>query len=94
MTNLRYIADHPAIPPLNIRPVESGIIPDHFSPIEKISCSPRPLKVGPTNPRCILEPTHALPDQGPFIADPCIFPERERAGVDRLSGVNGPLLVT
>ena len=31
MTNLRRTADHHAVPPLNIRPVESGIIPDHFS---------------------------------------------------------------
>ena len=31
MTNLRCTADHHAVPPLNIRPVESGIIPDHFS---------------------------------------------------------------
>ena len=30
-TNLRCTADHHAVPPLNIRPVESGIIPDHFS---------------------------------------------------------------
>ena len=30
MTNLRCTADHDAVPPLNI-PVESGIIPDHFS---------------------------------------------------------------
>ena len=33
--------------------------------------------------------TYALPNQGPLIADPSVFPERERAGVDRLSGVNG-----
>ena len=38
-----------------------------------------------------LRPTHALLDQGPLIADPLIFPERERPGVDRVSGVNGPL---
>ena len=31
MTNLRWTADHHVVPPLNIRPVESGIIPDHFS---------------------------------------------------------------
>ena len=31
MINLRCTADHNAVPPLNIRPVESGIIPDHFS---------------------------------------------------------------
>ena len=31
MSNLRCTADHHAVLPLNIRPVESGIIPDHFS---------------------------------------------------------------
>ena len=31
MTNLRFTADHHAVLRLNIRPVESGIIPDHFS---------------------------------------------------------------
>ena len=31
MTNLRCTAGHHAVPPLNIRPMESGIIPDHFS---------------------------------------------------------------
>ena len=31
MNNLRCTTDHHAVPPLNIRHVESGIIPDHFS---------------------------------------------------------------
>ena len=53
--------------------------------------SPRPLRAGSTNPRCILDQhTPPPPDQGPLITDPSIFPERERAGVDRVSGVNGP----
>ena len=30
-TNLRCTADHHAVPRSNIRPVESGIIPDHFA---------------------------------------------------------------
>ena len=38
-----------------------------------------------------FRPTYALPDQGPLISNPSIFPERERAGVDRLSCVNGAL---
>ena len=46
---------------------------------------------GPDQPPLCFRPTYALPDQGPLIADPSIFPERERAGVDRVSGVNGPL---
>ena len=56
MTNLRCTADHQAVPPLNIRPVESGIIPDHFSTGWKnLSSSPQPFRAGPTNPRCILD---------------------------------------
>ena len=34
---------------------------------------------------------YALPHQGQLIADPSIFPEQERARVDRLSSVNGAL---
>ena len=84
MTKLRCTADHHAVPPVNIRPVESGIIPDHFS---------TGWKTDPAHhdqPPLYFRPTYALPDQGQLIADPSIFPERERAGVDRLSGVNGP----
>ena len=55
MTNLRCSADHHAVPPLNIRPVESGIIPDHFNRLKNLSHSPRPLRADPTNPRCILD---------------------------------------
>ena len=42
-------------------------------------------------PPLYFRPAYALPDLLPLIADPSIFPERERAGVDRLSGVNGAL---
>ena len=90
MTNLRCTADHHAVSPLNIRPVESGIIPDHFSTGWKtypahydLSERARPIPL-------YFRPTYALPDQGPLIADLSIFPEREKAGVDRVSGVNGP----
>ena len=55
MTNLRCTADHHTVPPLNIRPVESGIIPNHFNRLKNLSRSPRPLRAGPTNPRCILD---------------------------------------
>ena len=56
MTNLRCTADHHAVPPFNIRPVESGIIPDHFfNRLKNLSRSARPLRAGPTNPRCILD---------------------------------------
>ena len=63
-----------------------------FNRLKNWSRSQRPLRAGPTNP-AVFRPTYALPDQGPLIADPSIFPERERAGVDRLSGVNGPLAI-
>ena len=91
MTNLRCTADHHAVPPLNIRPVESGIIPDHFQPVEKLIPLTRTSQSGPDQPPLYFRPTYALPDQSPLIADPSIFSERERAGVDRVSGVNGPL---
>ena len=50
MTNLRCTADHHVIPPLNLRPVESWVIQTIFQPR-----SPRPLRAGPTNPRCISD---------------------------------------
>ena len=47
---------------------------------------------GPDQPPLYFRPTYALTNQGLLIADLSIFPEREKAGVDQLSGVNGPLL--
>ena len=92
MTNLRCTADHHAEPPLNIRPVESGDHPrPFFNRLKNLSRSPRPLKSGPDQSPLYFWPTYALPDQGPLIADLSIFQEWERAGVDRVSGVNGPL---
>ena len=55
MTNLRCTTDHHAVPPLNIRPVESGIIPTIFNRLKNLSRSPRPLRAGPTKPLCILD---------------------------------------
>ena len=90
MTNLRCTADHHAVPPLNIRPVYSGIILDHFSTGWKTDPAH-------TNPRCILDQnTLDLPDQGPRITDPSIFTERERAGlIDSLvwTGLKARLLI-
>ena len=79
-------------PPLNIRPVESGIIPDHFffKPVEKLIPLTTTSQSGHDQPPLYFRPTYALPDQGALIVDPSIFPERERAGVDRLANVNGP----
>ena len=44
---------------------------------------------GPDQPVLYFRQTYALPDQGPLIGDPSIFPEQETAGVDPLSGVKG-----
>ena len=83
-----YRRDH-AVPPLNIRPVESGI-PTIFQPLEKLIPLTTTSQSGPDQPPLYFRPTYALPDQGPLIADPSIFPERERAGDYRISGRNGP----
>ena len=59
-TRLKYdqptlYADHHAVPPLNIRPLESGIIPDHFQPVEKLYPLTSTSKNAPDQPRCILD---------------------------------------
>ena len=61
-----------------------------FQPVEKLIPLTTTSQSGTDQPPLYFRPTYALPDQGPIIADPSIFPERERAGVDRVSGVNGP----
>ena len=93
MTNLHCTTDHHAVPLLNIRPVESGVIPDHFSTGCKTYPAHYDLSERARPTPLYFRPTYALPDQGPLIADPSIFPERERTGVDRVSGVNGPKAV-
>ena len=56
MTNLRCTADLHAVPPLNTRHVESGIIPDHFSTGWKTYPAHHNLSErAPTNPRCIID---------------------------------------
>ena len=69
----------------------AGSSPTIFQPVEKLIPLTTTSQSGPDQPPLYFRPTYALPDQGPLIADPSIFPERERAGVDRVSGVNGPL---
>ena len=90
MTNIRCTADHHAVSALNIRPVESGIIPDHFSTGWKTYPAHHDLSERARPIPAVFRPIYAIPDQGPLIADPSIVPEMERAGVDRVSGVNGP----
>ena len=68
----------------------AGSNPDHFQPVEKLIPLTTTSQSMPDQPPLYFRRTYALPDQGPLIADPSIFPERERAGVDRVSGVNGP----
>ena len=67
--------------------------PTNFQPVEKIIPLTTTSQSGPDKFPLYFRPIYALPDQGPLIADPSIFPERERAGVDRVSGVNGPLSI-
>ena len=69
----------------------AGSSPTIFQPLEKLIPLTTTSQSGSDQPPLYFRPTYALPDQGPLIADPSIFPERERAGVDRVSGVNGPL---
>ena len=69
----------------------AGLSPTIFQPVEKLIPLTTTSQSGPDQPPLYFRPTYALPDQGPLTADPFIFPERERAGVDRVSGVNGPL---
>ena len=70
--------------------LRAGSSPTIFQPVEKLIPLTTTSQSGPDQLPLYFRPTYALPDQGPLIADPSIFPERERAGVDRVSGVNGP----
>ena len=55
MTNLCCTADHHAVFPLNIRPVENGIILTIFQPIEKLIPLTTTSQSRPDQPRCILD---------------------------------------
>ena len=86
-----------AVPPTTTRYPRStydlwkaGSSPTIFQPVEKLIPLTTTSQSGPDQSPLYFRPTYALPDQGPFIADLSIFPEREGAGVDRVSGVNGP----
>ena len=72
--------------------LRAGSSPTIFQPVEKLIPLTTTSQSGPDQSPLYLRPTYALPDQGPLIADPSIFPERERAGVGQVSGVNGPLV--
>ena len=93
-TNLRCIADQtrskydqpslycrpPRCTPLNIRPVESEIIPDHFSTGTKTYPLTTTSQSGPDQPPLYLKQTYALTDQGPLIVDPSIFSRAGESG--------------
>ena len=70
---------------------ERGHPPTIFQLVEKLIPLTTTSQSGPDQSPLYFRLTYALPDQGPLIADPSIFSERERARVDRVSGVNGPL---
>ena len=94
ITNLLCTTDHHALPRLNIRPVESRIIPDHFQPDEKriLSRSPRPLRAGPTNPRCILDQYTLSPINARSLPIRPFFQSGRERGFDQISGVNGAFI--
>ena len=72
----------------------AGSSPTIFQPVEKLIPLTTTSQSGPDQSPLYFRPKYALPVQGLLIADPSIFQERERAGVDRVSGVNGPLHLT
>ena len=72
----------------------AGSSPTIFLPVEKLIPLTTTSQSGPDQSPLYFRQTYALPVQGPLIADLSIIPERERAGVDRVSGVNGPLRST
>ena len=59
----------------------AGSSPTIFQPVEKLIPLTTTSQSGPDQSPLYFRPTYALPDQGPLIADPSIFPERERAGL-------------
>ena len=85
ITNLRCTADHHAVPPLNRRPVESGIIPDYFSTGLKTYPAHHDLWAGPTTP-AVFKTNIRSSRSRPAHCRSVYF---SRAVVDRLSGVNG-----
>ena len=68
----------------------AGSSPTIFQPVEKLIPLTTTSQSGPDQSLLYFRPTYVFRDQGPLIADLSIFRERERAGVDRVSGVNGP----
>ena len=88
MTNLRCTADHHAVSPLNIRLVESGIIPDHFQPVEKLIPLTTTSQSGPDQPRRILD-QHTL-EVLPFS---CLSSDVHNAVFIELNGVHSLLAI-
>ena len=63
--------------------------PTIFQLVEKIIPLTTTSQSEHDQPRLYFRPTYALTDQGPLIADPSIFTERETAGMAQVSGASG-----
>ena len=81
MTNLRCTADHHAVPPLNIRPVERGITPDHFSTGWKTYPAHHDLSERARPTTAVFQTNIRSPRSRPARCRSVYF---SRAGVDRL----------
>ena len=89
MTNQRCTADHHAVPPLNIRPVEDGIIPDHFSTGRKYYSAHHDLSERARPTPAVFQTNIQSPRSRPAHCRFVFFPEQETMGVGRLSSVRG-----
>ena len=66
----------------------AGSSPTIFQPVEKLIPLTTTCQSGPDQSPLYFRPTYALPDQGPLIADPSIFPERGLIGSLVWTGLN------
>ena len=90
MTNLRCTADHHAVPPLNIRAAESGIILDYFSTGWKTDPAHHDLSErAPPTPAVFKTNIRSISPIKARALQIRPFYRAGESGVDRLSGVNG-----
>ena len=64
--------------------------PTIFQRVENLIPLTTTSQSGPDQPPLYFRPTYALPDQGPLIADPSIFPERGLIGSLVWTGLKVP----
>ena len=62
-----------------------------FNRLKNLSRSPRPLRAGPTNPRCILDQHTLSPIKARSLPIRPFFQNGRERGLVGVSGVNGPL---